>query len=65
MSSTALIQINAIEYIFILRGIEVPNSIQLVILGGHGASANGLFRVQVYSAEGAKERLAVLNKPRI
>ena len=57
-------QMDAIEYIFMLRGIEVPDSGQLVISGGHGASANSLFKVQVYSAEGAKERLAVLNKPR-
>ena len=58
-------QMDAIEYIFMLRGIEVPDSVQLVISGGHGASANGLFRVQVYSDKGAKQRLAELNGPRI
>ena len=45
-------------------GIEVPNSDQLVITGGHAGGSDGLSRVQVYTVGGAKERLAELNQPR-
>ena len=45
-------------------GIEVPNSDQLVITGGNGGDRNGLSRVQIYTVQGATERLPDLNKPR-
>ena len=45
-------------------GIEVPNSDQVVITGGHASRQNGLSRVQVYTVSGAKEQLPDLNQPR-
>ena len=44
-------------------GIEVPNSDELVITGGWDGMAV-YSRVQVYTVEGAKERLPDMNQPR-
>merc|ERR1719189_782511 len=45
-------------------GIEVPNSDQLVITGGHASGSDALSRVQVYTVGGSKRRLAELTQPR-
>ena len=45
-------------------GIEVPDSDQLVITGGHAGGQNGRPRVQAYTVGGAKEQLPNLNQPR-
>ena len=45
-------------------GIEVPNSDQLVITGGHAGGQDASPRVQVYTVGGAKKKLPDLNQPR-
>ena len=52
------------KYCSVACGIEVPDSDQLVITGGHAGGQNGRPRVQAYTVGGAKEQLPNLNQPR-